>query len=59
MVTEHAVILDLNDVVLIVWVLFLEMLQDAEFNTCLMLIALFVFDNLESDNLTSLVIKAL
>ena len=59
MVTEHAVILDLNDVVLIVWVLFLEMLQDAEFNAGLMLIALFVFDNLESDNLASLVIKAL
>ena len=56
MVTEHAVVLDLDNVILIIWIVLLQVLQDAKFNTCLMLISLFVLNDLDGDNLSCLVI---
>ena len=59
MIAEYAVILYLNDVVLIFWVLLLQMLKDSELDTRLVLIALLVFDDLQRNDLACLVVEAL
>ena len=59
MLSEVAVVLDLDDVVGVVWVLILQVLQYVQLDTCLMLISLLVLDNLDSHNLSSLVVQAL
>jgi hypothetical protein len=50
--------LNLNDVVSVVEVIILQMLQDFEFNTCLVLKLLFVSDNFDGYNFSCLMIVA-
>ena len=59
MVSEQAMVFDLNDVVLIFWILFLQVLKDTQLHTRLMLVPFFVFNYLESHNFLSLMVKAL
>ena len=58
-VPENAVILYLNDVILIFLVLFLEVLEDAKLDTCLMLVSLLIFDNLHGNDFSCFVVQAL
>ena len=51
-------VLDLDDIVLVIWILLLQMLQDAQLNTSLMLILFFVLDDLDGHDLISLVVEA-
>jgi hypothetical protein len=57
--TEHTMILDLNDVVLILLVLFLQVLQDVQFDTSLMLISFLVLNDFNCHNFACLMILAL
>lgn len=59
MVTEQAMVFDLNNVVLIFWILFLQVLKDAQLHTRLMLVPFFVFYYLKSHDLLGLMVKAL
>lgn len=58
-VSEHAMVLNLNYVVLVFGVLLLQVLKDAQLNTSLVLVSLLVLYYLDCDNLPSLVIQAL
>ena len=59
MLSEVAVVLDLDDVVGVIWVLILQVLQYVQLDTCLVLIPFLVLDDLDGDNLPSLVVQAL
>ena len=56
---EGAVVKDLDDVVSVVRVLVLKVLQDFEFYPSLVLVSLFVFNDLDCHYLLSLVVQAL
>ena len=58
MVAEYAVVLDLDDVVLILGVLPLEVLKDTQLDTCLVLVSLLVFDYFDGHCLACLVVDA-
>jgi len=58
-VSEDAVVLDLDNVVLVLRVLLLQMLKDSELNTCLVLVPLLVLDDFDGDDLTRLMVTAL
>ena len=51
-------IFDLNDIVLVFCVLLLQMLQDVQFYTSLVLVAFFVFYDFDSDNLSCFMVHA-
>ena len=55
-VAEHTMILDLNYVVLVVWVLFLQVLENVQFNACLVLVTLFVLNDFHGDNFVCFVV---
>ena len=55
-VAEHAVVLDLDYVILIVGVLLLKVLQDAQLNARLVLITLFVLDDFYRDDFVGFVV---
>ena len=55
-VAEHAVVLDLDYVVLVVGVLLLQVLQDAQLNARLMLITLFVLYDFYCDDFVGFVV---
>ena len=55
-VAEHAVVLDLDYVVLVVGVLLLQVLQDAQLNTRLVLVTLFVLDDFYRDDFIGFVV---
>ena len=55
---EDAMILDLDYIVLIFCVLLLQMLQDVQFDTSLMLVALFVLYDFDSYNFSCFMIHA-
>lgn len=57
-VSKEAVVLNLYDIVLVLWVLLLQMLQNSKLYSCLMLVSLFVLDDLDSNDLSSLMIHA-
>lgn len=59
MLPKHAVIFDTNDVVGVFWIILLQVQQNFELNTSLMLELLFVSDDLDCNDLASLVIDAL
>ena len=59
MVSEDAVVFDLNNIVLVVWVMLLQMLQNSQLHSCLMLVSLFILDDLDCYDLACLVVKAL
>ena len=59
MLPKHAVIFDTNDVVGVFWIIVLQVQQNFELNTSLMLELLFVSDDLDCNDLASLVIDAL
>lgn len=56
MIAENAMILDLNDVVLIFRVLLLQVLQNAELHTGLVLVPLLILDDFDGHDLVCLVI---
>ena len=55
-VAEHAVVLDLDYVILIVGVLLLKVLQDAQLNARLVLVTLFVLDDFYRDDFVGFVV---
>ena len=57
MLSEVAVVFNLNDIVRIFWILVLKVLQDAQLNTRLMLVPLLVLDDLDCHYLVGLVIE--
>lgn len=59
MLAEYHIVLDSDDVVGIIWVILLQMHQYLELNARLVLEALLVSDELDSNHLLSLVVKAL
>ena len=58
-IAEHAVVLDLDYVVLVVGVLLLQVLQDAQLNARLVLVTLFVLDDFYRDDFVGFVVQAL
>ena len=58
-ITEHAVVLYLNDVVLVVGVLPLQVLKDAQLYSCLVLVTLFVLNYFDCNNFIGFVVKTL
>ena len=58
MVSEFAVVLNLDDIVNVFWVVFTQMEQDLQFNLRLMLKFLLVSNDLDCNNLTRFVIDA-
>jgi len=58
-VSEHAVVFYLNNVVLVFRVLALQVLQNAQFYTCLVLVPLLVFYNFDRHNFASFMVETL
>ena len=58
MVAEYAVILNLDNVVLILGVLPLQVLKDTQLDTCLVLVSLLVFDYFDGHCLACFVVYA-
>ena len=59
MFPEHDIVLHVNNVDGVLWVIFLQKLQDLQLHTCLVVVLLFVFDDFHGDELLSLVVEAL
>ena len=58
MISENAVVFDLDDVVLVFGVMLLQVLEDAKLDTCLMLVSLLIFDDLYGHDLSCFMVQA-
>jgi hypothetical protein len=58
MVPENAVVLNLNDVVLVFRVVLLEVLQNVKLDACLMLVSLLIFDDFDGHDLSCFMVEA-
>ena len=58
MLPEHHVVLNANDIEGIIWVILLQVHQDLELYSCLVLETLLVSDQLNRDMLLGLVVEA-
>lgn len=58
MLPEHAIILNPNNIVRVLWVIFFQVQQDFQLNACLVLELFLVPDNFDGDDLVCLVVYA-
>ena len=59
MLSKHAIILDSNNIVGVIWIIFLQMKQDLKLDSSLMLEFLLVSDDLNGNDLPCLMVNAL